>query len=328
MASRHEVVVYTRRSNERSEDRFNHEVFAVDYSTRRGIRGADFVRKIRSDIRKRRFDVLNIEQLGAGVILARTKDSRMSIITVHGRDLFDASWFLSILYSRILSRDNVRVVCVSRYMRQAFLERFLIPDEKVYVVPHGVDIVLFRPVKPKKRNHFLFVGRFVPDKDPLCCVKAFKILKESRPFDEASLTMIGGGPQFNAVEDLVRSYGLTDDVKLIGDVSNVELPSYYSEASATICPRLAGMVLLESLACGTPVIAGDIDMAPEIITHDCGFLLPASDPSAFARIMHDICSGDEHELKGLSLSARAQAEKFAWPIIAEKLEAVFDLVHS
>jgi len=329
LASRHEVVVYTRRSIERVKDRFNHEVFEVDYSKRRGIRGADFVRKIRSDIHKRRFDVLNIEQLGTGALLAKTKGSKMSIITVHGRDLFDASWLLSILYSRILRRENVRVVCVSRFMKKAFLERFHIHDEKVSVVPHGVDTVLFRPVKPKKRNHFLFVGRFVPDKDPLCCVKAFKILKERYPFDEASLTMIGGGPQFSATEDLVKSYGLTDDVKLIGDVSNMGLPGYYSEASATICPRLAGMVLLESLACGTPVIAGNIDMAPEIITHECGFLAPASNPSVFAGIMHDIfCSRDENDLKGLSLSARAQAEKYAWPIIAKKLEAIFDVMPS
>jgi glycosyltransferase involved in cell wall biosynthesis len=321
LARRHEVVVYTRRSDERTKERFNHEVFEVDYSKHRGIRGIDFVWKIRSDIAKRQFDVLNIEQLGIHTLLAKTDACRMSVVTVHGRDLFDAPFFLRSLYRRILRRDSVKVVCVSEFMKKALLERFHLPEEKVTVVPHGVDLEVFKPVGPKRRNHFLFVGRFVPDKDPLCCLRAFKILKEKYPPCGASLTMIGAGPQFEAVEELVRSYDLASDVKLAGGISNLELPSYYSEASATVCPRLAGMVLLESLACGTPVIAGDINMAPEIITDECGFLVPPSDPVAFAEVMYDVCSSkDEGELKRMSLSARTRAEKYAWPIIAQKLE--------
>jgi len=328
LAKKHDVTVYARSEAGRDLATFNHEVVEFSYSTRQGTRGLDFLRKVWPAIKRRRFDVVGLEQLGIHNLLALSQISRLFVITIHGLDVVRARSLLKPIYSRIIRRKGVRVVSVSEYLKEAFTHDYHLPEGSVQVVELGVDIGLFRPVKPKKEDLFLFVGRFVPEKDPFSCVEAIRILRDKYGIDSVKLRMIGSGPLLKDVRGMVGRYRLGESVELLGEIKNRDLPPYYSEAMATICPMLGGArtghVLLESMACGTPVIVDDetITMVGSGISR-CGFSVPPREPAAIAQLIREIhVSPKEAQEKGLL--ARAEAEKCSYSVIAEELSALYN----
>jgi len=326
-ARRHEVTVYTRSAAGRDLASFNHEVVEFSYSRRQHTRGLDFLQKVWPRIKSERFDVVGLEQLGIHNLLALSGVANLYAITIHGLDVVDASSLLRPIYARVVNRRNVRVVSVSDYLRKAFVQDYRLPQTAVYVVEHGVKTGLFRPVKPKKEDLFLFVGRFVPEKDPSSCVEAVRILRDKYGIDSAKLKMIGTGPLLENVRELLNRYRLNENIELLGEIRNVELPTYYSEAMATICPRLAGAhtghVLLESMACGTPLIVGDVDETTLPHISSCAFLVPPSDPAATAQSMREIhLSPRKAQEKGAS--ARAEARKHDYSVVAKKLSTSYE----
>jgi len=327
LARRHEVVVYTRSVAGRNLTSFNHEVVEFDYSRRHGTRGLDFLRKVRSKIRAEKLDVVSLEQLGIHNLLALSRVAKLYVITIHGLDVVNASPLLKPIYARVVRRRNAHVVSVSEHLRNVFTEDYGLPEAAVHVVEHGVDTSLFRPVKQKKQGLFLFVGRFTPEKDPSSCVEAVRILRDKYGMEDVKLRMIGSGPLLESVRRVVNRYHLNENVKLLGQMSNRELPPHYSEAMATICPRLGGAhtghVLLESMSCGTPVIVGDLDVATEPYVSECGFPVPPGDPAAIAQSMREIhLSPTKAQEK--SVSARAEARKHDYSVVAKKLSTSYE----
>lgn len=324
LAKRHSVTVYTRKLDGRRQHQFNHEIFEVEYSRRGGIRGIDFLRKIQSDIRARGFDVVNVEQFGIHAFLAKERSAKLGVITAHGNDVVRTPLFLKLLYRSILKDDKVRIVSVSDHLKTVLLDKFHVPSEKVTVVPHGVEMDVFKPVSEKKRNSFLFVGRFVGEKDPLCCIEAFEILLRRRKVAEATLNMVGDGPLLAIAKDLIKKKDLESHVRLLGMIPNVDLPKYYSEAVATVCPNDAGLVLLESMACGTPLIAGKIGKTPEIVKPRTGYLVQASNVDEIAQTMAHVCSLDEDSLRKMSSVCREYCKGYTWEKVAQRLESVYE----
>lgn len=323
LAKRHSVTVYTRKLEERRRHQFNHEIVEVEYSRLGGIRGIDFLRKIRSDVDAREFDVVNVEQFGVHTFVAKEKSVKLGVITAHGNDVVTANLFLRLLYQSVVKDDKVRIVSVSDYMRTVLLDKFHVPKAKVTVIPHGVDLALFKPVSKKRRNTFLFVGRFDREKDPLSCIEAFEILLRRHKVADAALNMVGDGPLLTAAKDLVREKGLELHIRLVGKISNIDLTAYYSEAVATVCPRDAGLVLLESMACGTPLIAGKIGKTPEMIKPETGYLVEASNPHEIAEAMAKVSTLKDEELAKISSACREHCEQYSWQKIAQKLESMY-----
>jgi len=323
LARRHQVTVYTRSAAGRNPASFNHGVVELSYSRRQGTRGLDFLRKAWPKIKSERFDVVGLEQLGIHNLLALSEVAELYAITIHGLDVVNASSILKPIYARVVRRRNVHVVSVSEYLREAFIRDYRLPQGAVHLVEHGIETELFRPVKPKRKDLFLFVGRFTPEKDPSSCVEAVRVLRDKYSIDSVKLKMIGSGPLLESARRLVDRYGLNDNIELLGEIGNRELPPYYSEATATICPRLAGHVLLESMACGTPLIFGDVNEKTLSCVSAYGFLVPPSDPVAIAQRIREIhASPMEAEEKGRS--ARAEAEKHDYSIVANRLSSLYE----
>jgi len=327
LARRHEVVVYTGSVAGRDLTSFNHEVVEFDYSKRHGTRGLDFLRRVQPKIRAEKFDVVSLEQLGIHNLLALSGTAKLYVITIHGLDVVNASPLLKPIYARIVRRRNVHVVSVSEHLRKVFTEDYGLPVAAVHVVEHGVDTSLFRPMKPKKQGLFLFVGRFTPEKDPSSCVEAVRILIDKYGIESVKIKMIGSGPLLESIRRMVNRYRLDENIKLLGQINNRELPPHYSEAMATICPRLAGArtghVLLESMACGTPVIVGDLNVATGSYVSDCGFPVPPSDPAAIAQSMREIYLSPRKALER-GVSARKEARKHDYSVVAKKLSICYE----
>jgi len=223
--------------------------------------------------KKEHFDVIHFHNMDALTLFwsmpiakaARERGIR-TILTFHG--CLDANliarstprimhWF----YKDLISA----AIAVSPAAKDA-LRYFSIPKT---IIPNGIDLARFSPhitidpvVKAQfndKRKIILFVGRFEKRKGPLELIRSFRLLVQE--YENVQLIMVGDGSLRKDAEELVRMHGLGKHVHFAGEVSDELLPSYYALADIYCAPSLYGesfgIVLLEAMAMGKPVIAGN-----------------------------------------------------------------------
>jgi glycosyltransferase involved in cell wall biosynthesis len=217
---------------------------------------------------------------------------------------------------RLLRRaihDASALVAVSSALKSALLELGA-PDDKVTVLRNGVDTALFRP--PEDRNAvrarlgltrptLISVGLLIERKGHHRTIEAMRLLPE---FD---LLIVGEGPERERLSALVRGLGLTDRVRLLGARPHEALPALYGAADASVLASSRegwANVLLESMACGTPVVASPIWGNPEVVREAAaGVIAEANTPDRIAAgVLRLFAAGPDRA------ATRAYAERFSW----------------
>lgn len=163
------------------------------------------------------------------------------------------------------------------------------------VISNGVDTSSYRPSRAKARDlgvaapNFLFVGRLMRDKSPEMPVRALaRVRSRGVP---ATLTIVGRGPLEGSLMRLAADLGIEEQVRFTGFLPEELVIRHLQEATATIIPSFAetqSLVLLESLACGTPVLCADAPTnaaSPFIRSHGCGDLYKFDDPDSLAEAL-------------------------------------------
>jgi glycosyltransferase involved in cell wall biosynthesis len=238
-----------------------------------------------------------------GAIAARLRcPGRALLTTSHGSDLFalEHSWLRPFKRYALRNADAVSVVSAALRSRAASLMEEDVG--KTHVLPMGVDIARFQPPVPgKPRQGLLFVGRLIEGKGVESLLQALQTLRSRglRPM----LTLVGSGPAEDALRSQVVRAGLDDQVRFLGALPNAELPSHYQAAAALVFPSLLGkqgqqegmgLVPLEALACGCPVIASALPAVTEIVHHEeTGLLFPPGDALALADCISTVLSAPE-----------------------------------
>lgn len=216
---------------------------------------------------------------------------------------------------------------------------------KIAIVPPGVDAERFSPlghVEAKRQlgldedqNLLLFVGRIEPLKAVDSILEAIGLIRQqcSSLLDGVYFAVIGGDPkdpddlELARLQSMAANMCLKEQVRFLGTKDHDMLPSYYAAASAVIVPsdyESFGMVALEAMASGTPVIASDVGgLAFLVRDSQTGFLVPVRDPSSLAKAIRVILTEPEQRQK-LGQNAAELAQQYAWPHIAEQLISVFD----
>ena len=222
--------------------------------------------------------------------------------------------------------------------------------DKISVVPAGVDLNLFHPVpraEAKTRigispdcGMILFVGRIQPLKGIDTLMRAMKrVINQYPDFREnLCVSIIGGDPQpdselermeFERLNRLQAELGIGDLVTFLGAKDQDTLVYYYSAAEMVVMPshyESFGMVALEAMACGTPVIGSDVGgLSFSIEDGFNGYLVPGKDPDALAdkiALLLRHPSLRDH----LGEQAIRWAERYAWTYIADEILDVFEMV--
>lgn len=145
------------------------------------------------------------------------------------------------------------------------------PEEKVRVVLHGVDLDLFQPVdRDEVRRRLGLAGAVLLSVGHATRRKGHHLAIEAlRDLPEATLLIAGDGWYLEGLRDLARSFGVAERVRFLGHVEQEELKEYYSAADALVLASSRegiANVLMESMACGTPVIATAVWGTPEAVT--------------------------------------------------------------
>jgi D-inositol-3-phosphate glycosyltransferase len=218
---------------------------------------------------------------------------------------------------------------------------------KIEIVPPGVNTDRFFPLSPDEakarlgfdlhKHLFLFVGRIEPLKAVDTIIKALALVREEdrRIFKKLAFAVVGGDP--NDVNDkemaelkaLTCELGLGETVHFMGAKDQSELPTFYAAATAVIMPsdyESFGMVALEAMASGKPVIASQVGgLAFLVRDRETGYLIPVREPQSLAKsiqeIMSDCCRAEE-----MGQNAALIAKDYAWPRIADRLLTIFDEV--
>lgn len=228
-----------------------------------------------------------------------------------------------------------RFIVLSKAFGTILHHAYKVPWHKIYVIPGGVDTNRFQIDRSRKQarqqlgwqsdRFILFTPRRLVQRMGLnVLLNALTQVRLECP--DIWLAIAGKGSQRQALERQVSDLGLENHVKFLGFVPDDHLPLAYQAADLTVMPSQSlegfGLVLLESLACGTPILCTPIGGMPEVLTHFTPELITdAADEVAIANRLTAILRGD------LSLPSRESCRKyvmthFDWAKIAQQVQQV------
>ncbi|HEU5173504.1 MAG TPA: glycosyltransferase family 4 protein [Gemmatimonadaceae bacterium] len=242
--------------------------------------------------------------------------------TVHGGIYTAFSQLLRPVWSRIAFR-----IAVSRAAQRTMNARMR--GAHSAIIPNGATIDHFGTAEPATLpagRRMLFVGRLEPRKGFRVAVDAFAELGER--YDDLRLVVVGDGPQRAQIRRLPR--GLRERVDMMGRVSHDAMPTYHAASDVFVAPATGresfGIILVEAMAAGLPVVASDLPGYREVVRHEReGLLVPPADPAALAEATARLLD-DAALAKRLAVGGRMRARAFAWPRIAARVERVYDKV--
>jgi len=217
-------------------------------------------------------------------------------------------------------------IAVSHAARR-FVSRYF--DDDYRVVPNGVDPARFHPrVAPldgvaSDRPTILFVGRFVPRKGGQVLFRALPDIVRAVP--DLRVLVVGDGPLEPWYRRLARRSGA--EVVFLGPLPAREIPRAYRTADLFVAPSTGqesfGIVHLEAMACGVPIVASDIDGYREVLDDGREALLfPNRDEGALAGAAVRVLA-DRRLARSMGAAGREKAERHAWSGIARELESVY-----
>jgi D-inositol-3-phosphate glycosyltransferase len=245
---------------------------------------------------------------------------------------------LRIATEKKLSKTCQRILAPTVREKNNLLTYYNAPAEKIGIVPCGVNLELFRPMDraaARQRLGFgenesiiLFVGRFDPIKGMDRLLEAMTHLRYQR---RLRLVIIGGDgpdtPEYQNLQKLARKLGLQNTVTFVGRIEQKHLPPYYSAADVLVMPSYYesfGLVGLESLACGTPVVATEVGAMRSILRQgETGQIVPHADPRSLVQAIEIFISGSGTRKLSADM-IRASVLKFGWSNVAAAVIDEYD----
>jgi glycosyltransferase involved in cell wall biosynthesis len=226
------------------------------------------------------------------------------------------------------SNSNL-VIAPSEFSKKTLCEAFGLLEERIKVVPHGVDVSRFAPTeKDSKGISLLFVGELEERKGIRYLIEAFGSIINIH--EDIELILVGKGTQELELKQLTRKLNLEKHIKFAGYVDgwSNEITDYYNSADIFVFPSLKegfGMVLVEAMACGLPVISTNTSAIPEVVG-DAGILVEPRNPRVLAdaiiRLIEDIGLRKRLGKKG----RRRVVEEFTWDIVTDKILGIYEEV--
>jgi len=243
-------------------------------------------------------------------------------------------------------RHAERIIAATPAERAQLLLLYRANRRKIDIVPPGVDLRHFTPGNRAEalanvgwnpaRKHLLFVGRIEPLKGIDLIFEALAHIRQHQPalLQNLCLNIVGGDPA-SQDEEMRRLLVLREMLELgqhidfIGARGQDTLPDYYRAAEALVMPsdyESFGMVALEAMACGTPVIASEVGgLAFLIEDGKTGFHIPTREPAALAERITALASAPALR-DSMGRAAHDAAQGYSWSKIADQLLAVFTML--
>ena len=251
--------------------------------------------------------------------------SRLKKLGVH-----DETWLsreATILLEKLVSRLNYdAMIAVSEYVRREMIG-LGVPPEKIFVVYSGVDTDFFDSIKgcADTSPSVIFIGNLLPHKRVTDLLHALKIVREEVP--NVILRVVGDGPLLKTLEEEVSSLKMERNVAFLGRVSDNYKVELLKSSSCLVLPSVMesfGLVFLEGMACGKPVVSYDIPAAKEVIEDGRnGFLVPVGNVKLLAKQILEVLTDSSLARRMGNFGRRLVEERFTWEKTAERTLDVY-----
>ncbi|MCK5052140.1 MAG: glycosyltransferase family 4 protein [Candidatus Cloacimonetes bacterium] len=247
------------------------------------------------------------------------------IVTVHGTDLMgfkkDKRYHK---YALEGAKNAAKIITISRQVHNDTLELFRLPEKKLKLNPNGFDDDMFRPksiIKKELFNQFgldiepkklvSFVGKFTDFKGIDILIKAAR--KVTNKIPEVVFALAGDGQLMAEMKQLTEELKL-NNVYFLGHQTQEDVASLYSAADVSVVPSRIepfGLVAIEALGCGTPVVATNAGGLPDFVNNDVGQLIEMEDVDALANAIIEELKNNTKLTKG-KYAREYAVENYSW----------------
>jgi 1,4-alpha-glucan branching enzyme len=228
-----------------------------------------------------------------------------------------------------------RIICCSAYMAEEVCRLFGVPREKIAVIQNGVvpENILAQPYTGDSRLPFAgegeaiiyFVGRLVKEKGVDVLLKALPAVFSAHPRTRAVIS--GKGPMLEALQEQARQSGIADRVLFTGFVHDAERNRLLATADVAVFPSLYepfGIVALEAMVAGTPVVVSDVGGMGEVVRHGSdGLKCPPGNHEALAAAISALLEDRAMRQRLTQQAYRKAVGEYSWESLAEKTRDVY-----
>ena len=267
-----------------------------------------------------------------GIVLAAagslSRTTSITVCTAHGSDVSALSGGLWRRMRKWVASRCDRIVGVSEALKAQLISEGC-PAERIAVIPMGTDLrgVFVPDGSLRSRTEILFVGRLVPGKSADVLLNALPIILTSQP--DVTLTVVGSGPERGKLVELARQLGVGQRVSFMGPVVHALLATHYRRATLLVLPSREegfGLVLVEALGCGCPVVASDLPAIRDLLNDgEGGRLFRTGDAENLATAAIELLE-DEALRNALAEKGRQRVlSRYDWHSVANRYASLLVL---
>lgn len=244
---------------------------------------------------------------------------------------------LKAILERIVFRHGTRYITLSQAFRDVLHREYRVPAERIRVVPGGVDVDRFSTGLsrlqareglgwPRDRPTVLTVRRLARRMGLENLITAMNAVRERVP--EVLLLIAGKGTLHETLSDQIRSLNLENNVRLLGFLPDQDLPLAYRAADLTVVPTVSlegfGLIVVESLASGTPVLVTPVGGLPEVVSDlSTELVLSGSGAGLLADGIEAALVGDLPLPSAESCRSYARS-RYDWPVVTDQVRVVYE----
>jgi len=250
---------------------------------------------------------------------------------VRGSDIYNASEIYKHIVGSFILRNCNRIISLCEDMKRVILKVY---NREVCVIPNGICLDVFKEGKRDvirglfgfslEENIVLFVGRLEPIKGVEYLIRAAQQVTTEK--HKVKFLIIGEGTSRRKLEKLVNSLNLAEHVIFVGKISNSRVSEYMILSDILVLPSLSesfGIVNLEAMSCGLPIIATNVGGIPEIVENNInGLLVNPKNANQIAEKILEMLE-NRRKMQIISNNNKAKAKKFSWEHIVDCLEDVY-----
>jgi len=267
--------------------------------------------------------------LSGAVALATQRWHRCPVVvTVQGSDVLQIPKLpMGAAFTRWVLMNCQQVTALTQALKAAVVGAG-VPGAQVEVIANGVDLARFTPPADgaaSRAKVILFAGFLIERKGVRSLLDAAPAILAQLP--DYRIVLVGSGPEEETLRAQAAALGIAHAVEFCGFVPQEEVRSWMQQARVLVLPSHEegqGVVLLEALASGTPVVGSDVDGIAEVVTPEVGALFSVGDVSALAAAVVGVLE-DESHWQRLSLAARQRAvAHYDWNVLARRFRLLYE----
>jgi glycosyltransferase involved in cell wall biosynthesis len=245
-----------------------------------------------------------------------------------GKMGFLLPFYKKVFLQRVLNSASKVIVPTAGYIG-LISKKYAIPETKIDEIPYGVNPHYFKSISNKMHDpiRLLFVGRFAKQKNVPLLLNAFKLIIEKKQWN-IELNIVGDGEEKNKIIAQIKEDKLEEKVVLHGALRGEKLYEIYSNSDIFILSSVFesfGIVLIEAMASGLPIIASDILAVRDVIEGGKTGLLAKTTPRDFAEAIEKLLNNSPLR-EELGKNALEKANEYTWARTVQKFENVYSEV--